>query len=169
MSTSVRWSCLAILAGIVAVAGARPSQAQETAAVPYQQVISANPFGIILEFFNAEYERAVSESATAGFGGSTASLDKHRYVNADLFLRYYPITGAFEGWAFGGKAGLTKAGKWGTYFGLGFDVNRSWLLGKEKNFYVGVGFGLKRLLGETDDGVVMVIPTFRIVNVGFAF
>ena len=35
-------------------------------------------------------------------------------------------------------------------FGLGFDVNRSWLLGAQDNFYVGAGFGLKRLYGTGD-------------------
>ena len=62
-----------------------------------------------------------------------------------------------------------------TYPGFGFDANRSWLLGKNDNFYVGLGFGLKRLIGDIpEDGFgepegPRIIPTFRIVNVGFAF
>ena len=49
--------------------------AQDQPAVPaappaHLQQISANPFGLLLGFFNAEFERKVSESATLGVGGS---------------------------------------------------------------------------------------------------
>ena len=131
-----------------------------------KNVISANPFGLLLEFFNAEYERVVSESSTVGIGGSTFSTDDdelggdERYVNADVFYRFYPSGRPIDGWAFGAKAGITDVTDAGTYFGFGFDVNRSWLLGKRDNFYVGVGFGLKRLVGvdDTDDGGPADLP-----------
>ena len=139
----------------------------------YQQVISANPFGLLLEFFNAEYERVIGESSTMGFGGSYISQDKEDYLNADVFWRFYMQERVLEGWAFGAKAGLTNIPDHGTYFGIGFDLNRSWLMGKNDNFYIGAGFGLKRLLGvsddEEDEDVWRFIPTFRIVNVGIAF
>jgi hypothetical protein len=70
---------------------------------------------------------------------------------------------------FGVKAGITSVSDFGTYAGFGFDVNRSWLLGKRDNFYVGVGFGLKRLLGASDSVEFKFVPTLRIVNVGIAF
>jgi hypothetical protein len=167
--------CLPILVLGFATASAEPARAQEP--IPnYQQVISANPFGLLLEFFNAEYERALGESSTGGFGGSTFSSSGEHYVNADVFYRYYPGEGAFRGWAFGGKAGITHVSDSGTYFGFGFDVNHSWLMGRKENFYVGVGFGLKRLFGlddnaldEDGDELLDFIPTIRIVNVGFAF
>jgi hypothetical protein len=156
-------------------------QAQE-APVQYQQAISANPFGLLLELFNAEYERVVGESSTVGIGGSylnagedTEFEDNETYVNADVFYRFYPSGRPLDGWAFGAKVGLTKVSDFGTYFGYGFDVNRSWLLGKKNNFYVGVGFGLKRLVGTPDDATdvdtfdLKYIPTFRIINVGWAF
>jgi hypothetical protein len=147
--------------------------AQETA---NRNVISANPFGLLLELFNAEYERVVSETATAGFGGSFFENDGDDYLNADVFYRIYPSGEPLDGWAFGAKVGITKvdtslAGdEAGTYFGFGFDTNWSWLLGQNDNFYVGVGFGLKRLLGTSDASFdLKFIPTFRIVNVGIAF
>jgi hypothetical protein len=146
---------------------------------PYQQQISANPFGLLLELFNAEYERVVGETVTTGLGGSYWSSDDDRYINADVFLRYYPQGQPLQQWAFGVKAGLTSASELidfstdrerGTYFGLGFDVNHSWLLGRNDNFYVGIGFGLKRLFGTPDDYFGLdYIPTLRIVNIGFAF
>lgn len=165
---------LVLLAGAPGLAGA-----QDVDGPRYGQVISANPFGILLEIFNAEYERVVSSSSTAGIGGSLYGLDDEDYLNADLFWRYYPQGRPLEGWAFGAKVGLTRADlildfeeETGTktYFGIGFDVNHSWLLGANDNFYIGLGFGLKRLLGASSDDVELsIIPTFRIVNIGIAF
>jgi hypothetical protein len=160
-----------VLAGVavLSVGMAGTVGAQETIPPRYQQVISANPFGLLLEVFNAEYERVVSESSTAGIGGSYFSRDDNNYLNADLFWRFYPQGNPLDGWAFGAKVGITSVAD-GTYPGFGFDANRSWLLGKNSNFYVGVGFGLKRLLGvDDDDDIIEYIPTFRIVNIGIAF
>lgn len=137
-------------------------------ALPHTQVVSANPFGIMLEFFNAEYERAAGESFTVGIGGSTFTNDGDTYLNADLFWRFYPDRDPkpFQGWSFGLKAGVTHLDQ-KTYAGAGFDIDRSWLLGKNENFYVGVGGGLKRLMGH---GVgLKIIPTIRLVNIGYAF
>jgi hypothetical protein len=157
---------LAPLATLVLL-GAGPAWAQGPGA-PHTQVVSANPFGIMLEFFNAEYEHAAGESFTVGVGGSTFSHDNDTYLNADLFWRFYPDKEpkAFQGWSFGLKAGVTHIDA-KTYAGAGFDVDRSWLLGKNENFYVGVGFGLKRLMGHGDE--LKIIPTIRLVNIGYAF
>lgn len=158
--------CASVAAVLVIVAAPQTAHAQ----TPYNNVISANPFGLLLEWFNGEYERVVSESATAGAGGSFFSTDDDNYVNADVFFRFYPQATPFDGWAFGAKVGLTNVDDSGTYFGFGFDVNRSWLLGRNNNFYVGVGFGLKRLVGVPDeDDLIDFIPTIRLINVGFAF
>ncbi len=178
MTLTFRRSCLLAGSTCFLFALAAPAAAQmmpasgppQVAPGAYQQVISANPFGLLLEFFNAEYERVVTEGSTAGFGGSTFSNDDQRYVNADIFWRFYPSGIPFEGWAFGAKAGLTSVTDEGTYPGFGFDVNRSWLLGANRNFYVGVGFGLKRILGSGGDNVgLKFVPTIRLVNVGIAF
>lgn len=154
----------------IAVIGAAARVDAQSVAAPREQAISANPFGLLLELFNAEYERKVSESATAGFGGSYFANDDDGddYVNGDIFYRYYPSGTPLDGWAFGVKVGVTNFANAGTHFGYGFDANRSWVLGKNRNFYVGLGFGLKKLVG-TRDGDTQYIPTFRIVNIGFAF
>lgn len=164
------WRLVALLvAGTIVMCTASPVEAQQ-AARPSQQVVSANPFGLLISLFNAEYERRVSESATAGLGGSSYSSSDDDYVNADLFFRYYPSGKPFEGWAFGVKAGATKVNDQGTFFGFGFDTNWSWLLGKKDNFYVGAGLGLKRLYGTNDlRSDLKFIPTIRIINIGVAF
>ena len=119
-----------------------------------------------------------------------------RYVNFDVFYRFYPGSSRTRtyrapiGWAFGMKAGLTSvdgAGVGdGTYMGYGFDVNRRWVLGPNDNFYVGLGIGLKRLIGvprvrsaygDRESALEGKIPwvggdlysTIRIINVGFIF
>jgi hypothetical protein len=168
------WLRATSLAAAVALCAltAAPAATQQATPHSYQNVISANPFGLLLELFNAEYERAVGASTTVGIGGSTASGEDwegnpERYLNADAFFRYYPSGAVFEGWSFGGKLGVTSV-EGGSYLGYGFDVNHSWLLGANNNFYVGLGFGLKRLIGA-EDHMLDVVPTIRVVNIGWAF
>lgn len=156
------------IAFVVALGFASPVAAQQAA--PHQQVISANPFGLLLEVFNAEYERVITPYSTAGVGGSYIGGGEEEYLNADAFWRYYPQGRPLQGWAFGGKLGLTNVPDFGTYLGYGFDLNHSWLLGAQDNFYVGVGFGLKRLIGAGDENFGLeIIPTIRLVNIGIAF
>jgi hypothetical protein len=176
MKLLTRWAVVCACVASMGAATAGVAQAQEAPPTQHQQVISANPFGLLLELFNAEYERVIGQSTTAGAGGSYYAPSDDRYLNADVFYRYYPQGRALEGWAFGVKAGLTTVRDYdffgdtrdSTLFGFGFDVNHSWLLGARDNFYVGVGFGLKRLLGADEDQLGY-LPTFRIVNIGFAF
>ena len=188
-----------------------PLTAQQREEFQPRNVISANPFGLLLDLFNAEYERVISPTTTIGFGGSTIKnedeiyqdppvigtdeygypiydwanepetrYETHQYVNFDVFWRFYPGSNrtrtynAPVGWAFGAKMGITAVDG-GTYFGYGFDLNRSFVLGPDDNFYVGLGFGLKRLLGAPQDEAgeptlgLSLIPTIRIANVGFIF
>jgi hypothetical protein len=132
------------------------------------QVVSANPFGIMLEIFNAEYERSAGESFSVGVGGSIFTSNNDHYRSLDAFWRFYPdpTPSAFQGWSFGLKAGVTAIDH-DTYLGAGFDVDRSWLLGRNQNFYVGIGLGLKRLFGH--DAGLKFVPTIRLVNIGYAF
>ena len=184
-----------------------PLVAQQQEGFQPRNVISANPIGLLANIFNAEYERVISPTSTIGFGGSTSSFEDYldeptseyatiRYINSDVFYRFYPGSrrtrtyAAPIGWAFGMKAGLTSVDGAGigdgTYFGYGFDFNRSWVLGPNDNFYVGLGFGLKRLFGvprvDSDyggrvsalDGKLPfgggdLYSTIRVVNVGFIF
>ena len=170
MNVPFRHLLAVIVASLLAVPSSGAAQDTDTAQ-RYYNVVSANPFGILLEFFNAEYERVITESTTIGLGGSWLSRDDDDYRNADLFWRFYMQDNPLEGWAFGAKIGLTNIPDDGTFFGIGFDLNRSWLMGRNDNFYIGAGFGLKRLLGtgEDPDFDLRFIPTIRVVNIGVAF
>lgn len=148
--------------------GATPGAAAQNFNTAPTQVVSANPFGIMLEIFNAEYEHTAGESFTIGVGGSIFTSDNDQYRSLDAFWRFYPepTPSSFQGWSFGLKAGITAIDQ-NTYLGAGFDVDRSWLLGKTENFYVGIGLGLKRLFGH--DAGLKFVPTIRLVNIGYAF
>lgn len=166
-----------LLSAVMLSVGTASAQQAGGSPVPHQQVVSANPIGLLLEFFNAEYERVLTPYSTVGFGGSYFSLDDgddefsdgedENYLNADVFYRFYPQGSPLDGFAFGGKAGITRVDD-ETYFGAGFDANYSWLLGQRDNFYVGVGIGLKRLFGA-EENLLSYVPTVRLVNIGYAF
>ncbi|MGI8672991.1 MAG: hypothetical protein ACR2LU_10340 [Luteitalea sp.] len=167
------WRAAAVV--IVLAATALPLMAQPISPPPAspppvrpRQVVSANPFGLVFDLFNVEYERRVGQSLGAGVGGSFFSDGDADYLNADVFARYYPGARPLAGVAFGVKAGMTNVAD-GSYFGVGFDINWSWTLGKGDHFYMGTGFGLKRLFGTGDADLIEVLPTLRILNVGIAF
>ena len=167
LAVALRYSTPAAAQPLPIAAGGHPSA--EAAKARPTHVMSANPFGLLVELFNTEYEHRVGATVSAGVGGSTARFNgsngHDRYVNGDVFLRYYPGGRALSGASFGVKLGLTQIPDDGTFFGIGFDANRSWLL--NDHFYLGTGFGLKRLIG-TEDNQLQFIPTFRL-NVGVAF
>jgi hypothetical protein len=184
---------LACLAATPAPIAAQPLVGQPTAPVASalaraaspNQVVSANPFGLLIDLFNSEYERRAGDTVSFGIGGSTAKVDTYdydgvdyrtnyapvkreeRYINGDVFLRYYPSGKALTGRSFGIKVGLTQIPDQGSYLGYGFDLNQSWML--NDHFYFGAGGGLKRLVGTDDDAFdLKYIPTFRL-NVGIGF
>ena len=172
----LRFRTLFLLA--IGLTGAQLAHAQPATSPSPAHVVSANPFGLMLNWFNAEYEQRVSPSITVGAGGSFLSNNDVDYVNSDAFLRYYPAGAALNGFALGAKAGLTRIddscgaycgrGNTRTAFGIGVDTNYSRVVGKGQHLYVGAGFGLKRLF-NAGDSALKVIPTVRIVNVGVAF
>lgn len=142
--------------------------------VQHDQVISANPFLLLWEFANVEYERKISPSGTVGVVGSTLSLDDGdaRYTSLNGFYRYYSQGAALTGFYLGGRLGFHKGSAEDEdvhAYGLGIDVGYSWLLGSNRNFFIGIGIGATRLFGgDVDEGRV-VIPSLRLLNIGFAF
>jgi hypothetical protein len=134
------------------------------------QVISGNPFGLVIDLVNAEYERRAGRGVGVGAGasrGSWGASTGRPYVNGDIFVRYYPGGRVFAGRSFGVKAGLTQfPGSGRAYFGVGVDANQTWML--SSHFAFSTGFGLKRLIGMDAMEGPRIIPTLRI-NVGVGF
>jgi len=153
------------------------AQAQEEGTrepVPHNQVISLNPFLILFEWFNGEYERKISTSTTLGVGASHLTLEggDESYSGLNAFLRYYPQGAALTGFSLGGRFGyhsVSDDDEEGHAYGLGVDLGYSWLLGSERNFYIGIGIGATKLFGNDLEGDRVVIPSLRLVNIGYAF
>lgn len=189
--TALPFSMLALILTL----SAAPAQAQFVPALPVPaplpapgdatgagpgQVLSANPFGLLIDWFNSEYEIRATDSITFGAGASTRHTTvydydaatyqsrerRERYINGDAFVRYYPKGRVFNGWSFGVKSGFTHIPTQGSYFGVGVDTNQSWMM--NDHFYMGYGFGLKRLIGANDHFDLKYVPTFR-MNVGLGF
>jgi len=157
--------------------GLTPGQtkAQDTgtkAPVAHKQVISANPFLLLWEWGNIEYERKVSPKMTVGAAASVLSVDDVNYESLNGLLRYYPQGAAMSGFSFGGRLGVHNGSddkEEGHTFGFGVDIGYSWLLGADRNFYIGMGFGLTRFFGGDLEEDRVVLPSIRLINVGFAF
>lgn len=136
------------------------------------QVLSFNPVGMMMEFYNAEYEVRVSDAVTAGAGASRRGWylfgeGESPRLNGDAFVRYYPSGSAFNGLALGLKVGGTRLPNERTLPGFGFDVNHSYAW--NDHLVMSSGFGMKRLVGRQgpDDGQAL-ITTVRL-NVGIGF
>jgi hypothetical protein len=91
------------------------------------------------------------------------------------FYRFYPQGAALSGFYIGGRLAYHRVDDdfddddEGNAFGVGFDLGYTWLLGADRNFYIGLGIGATRLFGGDIDGDRVVIPSIRLINIGFAF
>ena len=157
--------------------------------VPHDQVLSVNPFGFIVQWFNAEYERKTSDSTTVGV--SASHFVDAGQSNAAILLRWYPQQAALDGFYLGVRAGghrftthrydysapsspsnlprATYNEQTSARAGVGFEIGHNWLLGPKQNASVGLGFGMTRLMGCGNSyEMPCVLPAFRL-NVGIAF
>lgn len=146
--------------------------------VPHDQIVSANPFGIVASWFNVEYERKLTRTTTWGMSASMWDLfDRFEYRNAQALFRFYPQGRALDGIFLGVRAGVhhVSAGNpsdlsdGGTYGGAGFEIGYTWLIGASDRVGLSIGAGASRLFGGGLDGARLVLPTLRLVNVGIAF
>jgi hypothetical protein len=131
------------------------------------QVFSFNPVGMVMEFYNAEYEVRVSDAVTRRRGWYLFGEGESPRLNGDAFVRYYPSGSAFNGIALGLKVGGTRLPNERTLPGIGFDINHSYAM--TDHLVLSSGLGMKRLIGRQQaDYGQDVITTFRL-NVGFGF
>jgi opacity protein-like surface antigen len=136
------------------------------------QTFSANPFMLMFDVFNLEYERVHTSSSTFGASTSMLDLDGADYKNFQGFYRYYPQGRALNGFYLGARGGLHRVsadGEAGNAMGLGFEIGYTWLLGSKKHFVVSIGAGATRLFGGDLEDVSLTIPTLRVVNLGWSF
>jgi hypothetical protein len=162
-------------------AGVPPAFAQGTSPPPvaHDQIVSANPFGLLAGWFNAEYERKLTPTTTWGLSGSMWDFfDEFEYRSGTALLRYYPQRRALDRFFLGVRLGVhhvhnesvgTSADRGATYGGVGFDLGYTWLLGPTERVGVSIGAGATRLFGGDLDGANVTLPSIRLVNVGVAF
>lgn len=143
----------------------------------HHNLVSFQPINAVLESYQAEYERTLSPTVTAGIGGNLWNPGSSHYRSGDLKLRYYPNARALQGFSFGVSGGYARIASddsndaivHGATAGVLFEYN--WLLGAEQNFHVGMGLGAKTIFGRHDDFISDVnwhYPTARI-SIGWAF
>ena len=161
----------------------------QTIDLPVQSnVLSINPFGFLFQWYNMEYERAFSSTASwsAGVGhisiGDDDDDEEIDYTSADIRLRYYPSAEAPTKFAAGITFGYSRVSeddrRDGTLIerefdalSVGLDLGYSWLLGRTRQFFIGTGIGAKRLFpigGDDDEDETYGYPTLRL-SIGYAF
>lgn len=173
---------------LVAVTVCAMTARAQTVDLPVQNnVLSINPFGFLLEWYNFEYERAFNSTASWSIGVGNVNIgddeddEEFDYTSADMRLRYYPSAEAptkfSAGISFGyshvnvdDRRGDTPLEREFDALSVGFDLGYSWLLGRTRQFFIGTGIGAKRLfpVGGDDEEETHGYPTFRL-SIGYAF
>ena len=169
---------------LAAVLSATTIRAQ-TIDLPVQSnVLSLNPFGFLFDWYNIEYERAFSSTASWSVGVGHISLgdddddEEIAYTSAEAKLRYYPSAEAPSKFSAGIAFGYSKVSEDDRRDGplverefdalsVGLDLGYSWLLGRTRQFFIGTGIGAKRLFpigDEDDDDKTYGYPTLRLSN-----
>jgi hypothetical protein len=163
-----------VLTAVMFTASAPALFAQDGTKTPvsHNQTISANPFGLMLQWFNAEYERKLTNSITLGASGSNFGLGDADLQRFNALFRYYPqgaaLTGVYLG-ARGGVARVSDGEESAQAFATGVEIGYSWLFGSKRNVGLSIGAGVDRLFGGDLDDFDIVWPNVRLVNVGIAF
>jgi opacity protein-like surface antigen len=163
-----------VLTAVVFAASAPAALAQDgtKTPVPHNQTISANPFGLMLKWFNVEYERKLTNTMTLGASGSNFGLGDADLQRFNALFRYYPQGAALTGVYLGGRGGVARvsdAGDDAHAFAMGVEIGYSWLFGSKRNVGISIGAGVDRLFGGDLDNFDIVWPNVRLVNVGIAF
>ena len=163
-----------VLSALALTLGTPSANAQEGTKTPvgHHQTISANPFGLMVEWFNAEYERKLTNTATLGVSGSTTAWGDVDLTNGNVFMRYYPQGAALTGFFIGGRTGVARASvdaERATGVVGGFELGYSWLFGAKRHVGLSIGAGVDRLFFGNELDIDLIRPNIRLVNLGIAF
>ena len=135
----------------------------------HEHKISTNPFGLMIEWFNAEYERGLADATSVSLSASRMKTFDGNITRATAILRYYPQGGALNGVYLGARTGYIDISDDSDGFVAGFEIGRAWLFGPRQNVSFSIGAGLDRYLSKTPRHSPNVIPVLRLLNVGVAF
>lgn len=179
------------VAATLGILCAAPVHAQDVpAGTPvHRTLVTANPFGLLLDFYNVEVERALSEVSSISLAGERSTVDENDVTAVDVRYRYYPQGRVFSGLALGASLGYGRFSEQyedETFYPgseldhqedrrmtgptLGLELDYSWLVGRDRRLYVGLGIGARRLLsGGNDNGDPTLVPGGRYFAVGYTF
>jgi hypothetical protein len=125
------------------------------AGMPRVNLISANPIGLLFEWYNGEFEHALSSTVSLAVSGSRFDFDDANYTGIDGIARYYPSGRALRGFSFGLSAGFVSVNDDcdtcdddGSSATIGVRGDYVWILGRDQRFAVAAGIGAKRLLND---------------------
>lgn len=169
---------LALIGAAIAATATTASaqRVEETrSGVPRVNLISANPIGILFEWYNGEYERALNSTVSLAGAASAYDFDDARYGSVDGIVRYYPSGRALRGFSIGASAGFISIDEDfdcegcdddGTSATIGVRADYVWILGRDQRFAAAAGIGAKRLL--SDDLGTEGVPIGRL-SIGYAW
>lgn len=143
------------------VAAVSPVSAQKAdanrAGFTRTNLISANPIGLLFQWYNAEYEHALLPTVSLAVAGSSYDFEDATYASVDGIARYYPAGRALRGFSLGGSVGFIDINE-DNCFGCGDQSGSSatigvradyvWILGRDQHFSAAAGIGAKRLLSN---------------------
>lgn len=146
----------AATASAQSIAGSSPGGARVN-------LVSANPIGLLFEWYNGEVEHALGSTASVAAAASSIpdiDSDNSRYSAGDVIFRYYPAARAVRGFSIGASAGLVNyndanscdytgcVDESGTSGAIGVRGDYVWTMGRDQHFAVAVGIGAKRIIGK---------------------
>ena len=171
---------LALVGAVAVVAITTSASAQSSdgnrAGVPRTGLLSANPIGLLFEWYNGELEYAVAPTVSVAVSASRFDFfDDDTYTAVDGIVRYYPGGRAIRGFSFGMSAGFINVEVEDCFqcdsdnesvATLGVRGDYVWILGRDQRFAVAAGIGAKRLFGN--DVGEAGLPIGRL-SIGYAF
>jgi hypothetical protein len=123
-------------------------------------LVSANPIGLLFEWYNGEFEHAVLPTVSLAVAASSYDIDD-TYTSIDGIVRYYPAAKSLRGFSVGVSAGYIDVSDDSNCFGcelsngssatIGIRADYVWILGRDQHFSAAAGIGAKRLLGDVYD------------------
>jgi hypothetical protein len=144
-------------------------------------LVSANPIGLLFQWYNGEIEHAVSPTVSIAAAGSSYDFTNDtKYTSVDAIARYYPGARSVKGFSVGLSLGYIylkdqsysaydcigcsrSNGSTGT---IGVRADYVWVLGRDQRFAAAMGIGAKRLF--SDDLDTEGVPIGRL-SIGYAW
>jgi hypothetical protein len=170
------FSTLAAASVLIAAPAMGQSSDGSRAGIARVNLVSANPIGLLFEWYNGELEHAMTPTTSLAISGTSYDLDDARYTSIDGIARYYPSARAIRGFSVGGSVGFVSvsdscSGDFCTdddfsAAAIGVRGDYVWILGRDQRFSVESGIGAKRILSNRSD--VEGLPIGRL-SIGYAW